>query len=232
MLDAVDKVIKTLFVKLLKIDDRKVPVYVLGSDDSTDQPYSQAGMTDEKPDTIDLPFVTLFRLPTIDITDSHMTKRVHNYTGYKLTVGSQPILTYYRTTLHYSASVFAENRKLSEDIATSLYGRVRNYCQIKVNIQLPIELEPGKFAAAPMDCDIELGATIEQVNPLGYDKAQVYRCRFMFDVKNVNIYHTTEEKPFKFDIYVQGIDILDNGCRLEGPYELIYKGINDEEVQY
>lgn len=221
MLDAVDKVIKTHIQKLLFVKGQSIPVYVVGNGDQDEQPVSQAGMKSDKPDRIDLPFAALFRLPNIDITDNNMTKRVHNYTGYKLPVGSEPYLTYYRATLHYTVSIFAENRKLSEDLATSLYGRLRNYCQVRVKIMLPIELEPGKFAGAAMDCDIEMGPTIEQTNPLGYDKAQIYKCRISFDLKNVNIYHTDEEKPFSFTIFVQGI-IDNDGKRIEGPYELVF----------
>ena len=203
MLDAVDLVMKKHIQNLLFTNGKQISVFSSGTTEQDEQQFTQAGM-DKQPDRVELPFVSLTRLSGIDITDENMTKRVHNYTGYKLMEGMESTLSYTRCTLHYVATVYAENRKLSEDLALALYTKLRNYCQITVAIRLPVEVEKGVYAAAEMDSDIVLGATIDQVGQLSQDNAQLYKCRIPFDLKNVNIYSVAESKKYKYNIFVQG----------------------------
>lgn len=220
MLDAVDKVVKTHIQNLFAIDGTQLPVFSLATADADDQLYSQAGNT-KRPDTVEFPFASLVRLPNIDITDYNVTKRVHTYTGYKFLDGSEARLTYSRCSLHYSVTVFAESRKAAEDLATALYGRLRHYCQITVAIRLPIEVDKDVYAAAEMQSDIVLGPTIEEVNPLALDKAQVYKCRITFELKNVNLYHTETDRIYKYNIYVQAFSEAPSAP--EGTRELIFE---------
>lgn len=204
MLDAVDKVIKYHIQKLLSVKGKPISVYSALTNDQDDQVMTAAG-TAKKPDKVEFPFVSIFRMPNIDITDSNMTKRVHNYTGYIIVPDTNIKLTYNRCTLHYVATVFSENRKTSEDLATSLFASLRNNCQIKATIQLPIEHpeHKGKYIGAPMDSDIVMGATIEQVSAQQADKAQLYKCRVPFDVHNVNIYNFIEDVSGVYNVIVR-----------------------------
>ena len=228
MLDAVDTVIKKHLQSILSsVNGRKISVFSVGTADQEDQPFNQAAQEAGKSaDKVELPFVSLIRLPNIEITDDHMTKRVHTYDGYGLDIpGASGKLTYYRCTLHYVATVFAENRKLSEDLITSLYGRLRNYCQVQVLIRLPVQVDDGpngekRYAAAPMDVDIELGNSIEQTNPITSEKAQLYKAKIAFDVKNVNIYHIAEERNYKYNVFVE--PKLDGENGLKGHREQVF----------
>ena len=220
MLDIVDRVVKTHIQNLFAIDGTQLPVFSLATADADDQLYSQAGNT-QRPDTVEFPFVSLVRLPNIDITDYNVTKRVHTYTGYKFLDGSEARLTYTRCSLHYTVTVFAESRKAAEDLATALYGRLRHYCQVTVAIQLPIEISTSTYAAAEMQSDIVMGPTIEEVSPLALDKAQVYKCRISFDLNNVNLYHTETDKVYKYNIYVQAFSEAETAP--EGKRELIFE---------
>lgn len=228
MLDAVDKVIIQHIRNILSdVGGKDISVFSIATADTDDQPYNQAGQEEGKqPDRVEFPFVGVVRAPDIDITDYNMTKRVHNYTGYKLSEGAGSQLTYYRCTLHYLATVFAENRKVSEDIATALYGKLRNYCQVSVLIRLPIEIDgpEKKYAAADMDVDIELGPNIKQVVPMSTDKAQVYKARITFDVKNVNVYHTQEERSYKYNVFVE--PAIEGGKK--GPREQVFPSVADK----
>lgn len=219
MLDAVDRVVKLHISNLLNVGDTPIFVYSLATADADDQTYSQAGEA-QKPDTIEFPFASLTRTSNIDITDSNMTKVVHTYTGFKLN-DMETRLTYYRCTLHYTVTIFAESRKVAEDLATALYGRLRHYCQVTVAIQLPIELSDNTYAAAEMQSDIVLGPTIEQVSPITLDKAQVYKTRISFDLQNVNIYHTNTDTQYKYNIYVQAISEAPDAPK--GQKELIFE---------
>ena len=205
MLDMVDKVIKAHIQKLLTVRGKPIPVFSVGTADQDDQAFSQAGIAKEKkPDRVDLPFLSLIRLPDIQITDYNVTKRVHNYSGYEADEIDGVQITYDRCTLSYVATVFAENRKVSEDLATALYSRLRNNNQITVNIHLPIEDPTGKKRKiiAQMQSDIVMGPTISQVNQQGYDKAQLYKARISFEIQNVNIYNFIQEKEYLYNIYV------------------------------
>lgn len=204
MIDAVDKVIKMHIQKLLSVKGKAISVFSAMSADQDDQPVTAAGMN-KKPDKIEFPFASLSRMPAIDITDSNVTKRIHNYTGYTIIPHTNIRLTYNRCTLHYVVTIFAENRKTSEDLAVNLYAAMRNNCMISAVIQLPIEHPEykGKYIGAPMHSDIVLGAQIEQVNPQQSDKAQMYKCRISFDVQNVNIYNFTEDASGTYNVIVR-----------------------------
>lgn len=203
MLDAVDKVIKQHVEQLLFVNGRPIAVFAIATAEEDDQPFTQAGMQ-EKPDKLDLPFAGLVRLPDIDVTDDHITKRVHNYTGYALFPDSQTRLTYYRATLHYAVIVFAETRKLSEDIASQLFIQLRNNCQVVADIQLPMKHPdyPEKFVGVQMNSDIVMGAQMQQVNPQSLLKAQIYKCKVAFELRNVNIYDFVEDKNYTYNVFV------------------------------
>lgn len=205
MLDIVDKVIKNHIQSMTKINGEPVPVYSIATADADDQSFTQAGLANSKADRIKLPFMSLIRLPNINITDDNVTKRVHNYRAYKLFKGSDISLTYYRATLHYVVTLFAENRKVSEDIMTGLYASLRSNCQVTATIQLPIKdpVDDTKYVGVQMDSDIVMGDSIDQINPQDLTRSQIYKCRIAFDLKNVNIYNFTEYMPGKFNIIIQ-----------------------------
>ena len=225
MLDIVDKVIKNHIQSMATIDRNPIPVFSIATADQDDQPMTQAGLANGKPDRIQLPFISLIRLPNIDITDDYITKRVHNYNSYKLFKDRGTMLTYYRATLHYAITLFAENRKVSEDIMTSIYASLRNNCQITVTIQLPIKdpTDDSKYVGVQFIGDIVMGASIEQINPIDLTKTQLYKCRIPFDVQNVNIYNIIEDIKGQFNIIIQS--------KMEGgevvTEEVIYKEDNN-----
>lgn len=203
MLDAVDKVIRSHIGQLLFVKGRPVSVFSIATAEENDQPFTQAGMAN-KPDKIDLPFAGLVRLPDIDITDDNVTKRVHNYTGCTLFPDSLVRLTYYRATLHYGVVIFAETRKISEDLATQLFIQLRNNCQVDATIQLPIRHPdyPEKFVGVQMNADIVMGPQIQQVQPQSLTKAQIYKCRVLFELQNVNIYDFVEDHAYTYNVFV------------------------------
>ncbi|MCM1323014.1 MAG: hypothetical protein NC218_02410 [Acetobacter sp.] len=227
MLDAVDKVVIEHIRKMTSsVNGRRVSVFSAATADQDDQLYSQAGQEENKrQDNIELPFIGVIRSDVIDITDYNQTKRVHLYDNYKLDgVGSESKLTYYRCTLHYVVTIFAETRKISEDLATSLYGRLRTYCELSAFIRLPVDVpgQPEKIAAAEMKMDIEMGPQITQVNAQQSDKAQLYKCRLSFDLKNVNVYHTTEDRSYVYNVIVQAQTSGEQGKK--GQAEVVFKG--------
>jgi hypothetical protein len=206
MLDLVDKVMKQHIQGMAKIQGKPIRVFTVGTADQDDQPLMQAGLAGEKADRIELPFLSLLRLPNIDITDNNITKRVHNYRAYKLFPGTdkETMLTYYRATLHYVLTLFAENRKVSEDIMTGIYQSLRNNCLVTTTIQLPIK-DPNdntKYIGVQMDSDIVMGQKIEQINPQDLSKSQLYKCRIEFDLQNVNVYSIVEELAAKFNVII------------------------------
>lgn len=205
MIDAVDKVVKMHIQKLLSVKGRAISVFSAMSADQDEQSISGAGMDAKKPDKIEFPFASITRMPNIEITDSNVTKRIHNYTGYLVVPDTNIRLTYNRCTLHYVVSIFAENRKVSEDLAVNLYSAMRSSCQISAVIQLPIEHPEakGKYIGAPMDADIVMGNSIEQVNQQQPDKAQLYKCRISFDVTNVNMYNFVEDVSGTYNVVVR-----------------------------
>lgn len=206
MLDLVDKVVKQHIQGMAKIQGKPIRVFTVGTADQDDQPLMQAGLSGEKVDRIELPFLSLLRLPDIDITDNNITKRVHNYRAYKLFPGTdkETMLTYYRATLHYVLTLFAENRKVSEDIMTGIYQSLRNNCLVTTTIQLPVK-DPNdntKYIGVQMDSDIVMGARIAQINPQDLSKSQLYKCRIEFDLQNVNVYSIVEELAAKFNVII------------------------------
>lgn len=223
MTDAVDRVIKNHIQSLLSFGGNKIPVISVGNADQEEQGYSQLGMQG-KGDRIPFPFVSVYRVSDITITDEAATKRVHNYTGYLISeADNQPQiaatkLSYYRCNLSYTATVYAETRKMSEDIATSLYGKLRNNCEVDVVVVLPIKhkdvdehgVEVFRDIAVKMRVDIEMQPTIQQVAPLDLTKAQVYKCRVSFLAKNVNIYTPTFDRKYKFRIVMETYDTEGN----------------------
>lgn len=207
MLHLVDKVMKQHIQDLAAINGAPIKVFSVGTADQDDLDLTQAGLSSSKDDKIELPFLSLVRLPDIDITDSSVTKRVHNYKAYKLfnDPDNTTSLTYYRATVHYALTLFAENRKLSEEIMTGIYLNLRNNCQVTTTIQLPIK-DPNddtKYVGVQMDSDIIMGSKIAQINPLDLSKSQLYKCRITFDLENVNIYNFVEQLKGTFNIIVQ-----------------------------
>lgn len=207
MLDLIDKVVKQHIQDMAKINGKPIRVFSIGTADQDDQILTQAGMSASRADRVELPFLSLVRLPDIDITDSNVTKRVHNYKAYRLFPDSEDttMLTYYRATLHYALTLFAENRKVSEDIMTGLYQSLRNNCLITTTIQLPIKdpTDDTKYVGVKMESDIVMGPKITQVNPQDLTKSQLYKCRFDFDLRNVNIYSFVRELTGLFNIIIQ-----------------------------
>lgn len=204
MLDAVDAVIKAHTQALLAVGDRAIPVFAIATADTEDQAFTQSGMGGST-DKVGLPFALLTRLPEISITDEHLTKRVHTYTGYKLFEEDTKRLTYNRCTLHYVTTIFAETRKAAEDLATGLYNQYRLNCQVLATIQLPIPdpADATKWVQVGMDSDIQLDAQITQVTPQELTKAQLYKCHIGFDLANVNIYNFVEDKEYTYNVFVQ-----------------------------
>ena len=223
MTDAVDRVIVKHIENLLSFGGFKIPVLSVGNADQEEQAYSQLGMRG-KGDRIPFPFVSVYRVSDINITDEANTKRVHNYTGYLINEADNPEqiaatkLSYYRCNLNYTVTVYAETRKMSEDIATSLYAKLRNNCEVDVTVVLPIKhkdvdengIEVFRDIAVTMKVDLEMQPTIQQVSPLDLTKAQVYKCRLSFLAKNVNIYTPTFDRKYKFRIIVETYDTEGN----------------------
>lgn len=223
MTDAVDKVIVKHVQDLLSHSGYTIPVVSVGNSDQDEQEYSQLGMRG-KGDRISYPFVSIYRMSDIAVTDEANTKRVHNYTGYLVNEATNPPqiaatkLSYYRCNLTYTATVFAETRKMAEDIATALYGKLRNNCEVDVVVVLPLKhrdvdekgAEVFRDIAVTMKVDLELPQTIQQVAPLDFSKAQVYKCRIQFLAKNVNIYTPTYDRKYRFRIIVETYDTEGN----------------------
>ena len=223
MTDSVDRVIRKHIENLLSFGGSKIPVISVGNADQEEQSYSQLGMQG-RGDRIQFPFVSLYRVSDITITDEAATKRVHNYTGYLINEADNPPqiaatkLSYYRCNLSYTATVFAETRKMAEDIATALYGKLRNNCEVDVTIVLPIKqkdvdekgTEVFRDIAVKMKVDIEMQPTIQQIAPLDLTKAQVYKCRISFLAKNVNIYTPTFDRKYKFRVIIETYDTEGN----------------------
>lgn len=223
MTDAVDAVIVKHIEGLLSFFGKKIPVVSVGNADQEEQAYSQLGMRG-RGDRIPFPFVSVYRLSDITITDEANTKRVHNYTGYTIKQADNPAqiaatkLSYYRCNLSYTATVYAETRKMAEDIATALYGKLRNNCEVDVTVVLPIKqkdvdengVEVFRDIAVKMRVDLEMQQTIQQITPLDLTKAQVYKCRISFLAKNVNIYTPTFDRKYKFRVIMETYDTEGN----------------------
>jgi hypothetical protein len=209
LLDLVDKAIKQHILSMAKINGKQLPVYSVGTADQDDQPITQAGLANTAADRIQMPFLSLVRMPDIEITDSNITKRVHNYKAYKLfpNTDNTTMLTYYRATLKYVLTIFAENRKVSEDIMTGLYHSLRNNCLVTITIHLPIKdpQDQEKTVCVQMDSDIVMGDRITQVFTQDLSKMQIYKCRIEFSLQNVNVYSFIEEMTGNFNIIVQSI---------------------------
>lgn len=202
MLDAYDKVIKAHLESFLKVGDREIKVYGLqNEDDSGDSIFSQAGAGKDK---IEFPFVTAVRLPQVIITDHAMTKRPSNYSGYFLInePGKQVNLNCMRCDLAYAFDVYGENKKITEDIGTQLYFRLRNNNELKVQIVLPVRNMHGEIESATCVCDIVMKDTMTHMRLQGNDSAQIYKFRIEATLKNVNIYDITEKEMYKFNYFV------------------------------
>lgn len=205
MLDIVDKTLKYHIQNYLKINGKPIPLFSAMTSDQDDQPFTQSGTADPaKPDIIELPFASLIRLPDIEISDNPMTKVVHTYQGYDFIENDdQTVLTYNRCTLSYVVTLFAVNRKQSEDIATALFAALRSHCQLSVTVFLPLEKD-GKVIQLPMemDADIVMDGNITQQNQQQLDKAQLYKARISFKLKNVNLYSLLSQKHYSYKVFI------------------------------
>lgn len=205
MLDIVDKTLKYHIQNYLKINGKPIPLFSAMTSDQDDQPLTQSGTVDPaKPDVIELPFASLIRLPDIEISDNPMTKVVHTYQGYQFIEGDdQTVVTYNRCTLSYVITLFAVNRKQSEDLAAALFAALRSHCQLSITVFLPVEKD-GKVLQLPMemDSDIVMDGNITQQNQQQLDKAQFYKARMSFKLKNVNLYTLLSQKKYSYHITV------------------------------
>lgn len=206
MLDIVDKTLKYHIQNYLKINGKPIPLFSAMTADQDDQPLTQSGTADPaKPDMIELPFASLIRLPDIEISDNPMTKVVHTYQGYEFIEGDdETVVTYNRCTLSYVITIFAVNRKQSEDLSAALFAALRSHCQLSITVFLPIEKD-GKVLQLPMDMDsdIVMDGNITQQNQQQLDKAQLYKARISFKLKNVNLYSLLSQKRYSYTVTVQ-----------------------------
>lgn len=205
MLDAYDKIVKQHIQSFLTINGAtktKIQVYGLqNEDESGEATFSQAGA--EK-DQIIFPLVSVFRKPTVEITDDSVTKTVANYDGYSLFSDSsgEMKLNCMRCTLQYAVDIYAENKKTCEDIATQLYFRLRNNPQLEVQIILPVRNAKGEIESATCIVDISMGPNMTHLKNQLPTEAQLYKMRIEFSLKNCNIYDVTSREFQKLEYTV------------------------------
>lgn len=194
MLDAYDKIVKCHIQSFLTIDGKtkkQIKVYGLqNEDESNEAVMSQAGAENDK---VEFPLVSVFRKPTIEVTDDSVTKRVSNYDGYTLLSDESGVgkLNCMRCTLQYAADVYAENKKTCEDIGTQLYFRLRNNPQLDVQIILPVKNSNGEIVSATCTTDIVMGPNMTHLRSQLQTDSQLYKLRLEFSLKNCNIYDVT-----------------------------------------
>ena len=208
MLNCYDKILKKHIESFLKVGKKSIFVYGLQNEEAQEElGFSQAG---EKSDKIVFPLVMLVRLPGVEITDDAMTKRPATYEGYvDLTSGQKYVsLNCMRCTLSYVVDVFAENRKVAEDIGTQLYFRLRTHPNIDVDISLPIKDENGKQLLVSCTPDIVLDPALQHLRSQTNELSQYYKFRIKFDLKNVNIFDYEEDKlkEIKYEILAKHPD--------------------------
>lgn len=200
-----DKVLKEHISQFLKIGDVQITLLGLSTEDSHEQVLSIVGV--QGGDAVAFPIVSVVRLPSIEISDSSMTKRQLNYSGYDLEAeGVENIkLNAMRCDLKYSILVFAPTRKVTEDLATQLYFRLRNINQIKVNIRLPLKDGEGMPIYVQSDSDIVLDPSLTQVRAQQQNLAQMYLLKFNFTLKHCYIFDFSQENNYNIE-YQLSID--------------------------
>ena len=200
-----DKVLKEHISQFLKIGDAQITLLGLSTEDSHEQVLSIVGT--QGGDAVAFPIVSVVRLPSIEISDSSMTKRQLNYSGYDLEAeGVENIkLNAMRCDLKYSILVFAPTRKVTEDLATQLYFRLRNINQIKVNIRLPLKDGEGMPIYVQSDSDIVLDPSLIQVRAQQQNLAQMYLLKFNFTLKHCYIFDFSHENKYNIE-YQLSID--------------------------
>lgn len=205
MIDMYDKVLKEHISQFLKIGDVQITLLGLSTEDSHEQVLSIVGV--QGGDAVAFPIVSVVRLPSIEISDSSMTKRQLNYSGYDLEAeGVENIkLNAMRCDLKYSILVFAPTRKVTEDLATQLYFRLRNINQIKVNIRLPLKDGEGMPIYVQSDSDIVLDPSLTQVRAQQQNLAQMYLLKFNFTLKHCYIFDFSQENNYNIE-YQLSID--------------------------
>jgi hypothetical protein len=199
MIDMYDKVLKEHISQFLKIGDAQITLLGLSTEDSHEQVLSIVGA--QGGDAVAFPIVSVVRLPSIEISDSSMTKRQLNYSGYALEAeGVENIkLNAMRCDLKYSILVFAPTRKVTEDLATQLYFKLRNINQIKVNIRLPLKDGEGMPIYVQSDSDIVLDPSLTQVRAQQQNLAQMYLLKFNFTLKHCYIFDFSQENNYNIE---------------------------------
>lgn len=205
MIDAYDKVILEHIRQFLKVGDTTIPIYAVSAEDAQDSLMTMAGLDERKAaDTISFPIVMLVRLPDIELTDDPMTKRELNYRGYNLkdTETGQITLNSMRCNLKYVILVFAENRKITEDLGTQLFYRLRNNNQILVNIRLPLKDDEGESLYVQSNPDIVMDGNLTQLRTQQQNLAQLYKLKFSFTLKHCQIFDFLAEKYYNLEYTV------------------------------
>lgn len=197
MLKAYDIAVKNL----IEVFAPNIRVVGLQNEDTTDtgeMAMAQAAKDSQK-DQVSLPVISVFRNPTVMISDGSMTKRASTADGYSWldSTGNRVIsLVAMRSTLTYTVDVFDVTREAAETIALGLFFRLRNNPQIKATFNFegldkPIEADP----------EIELKSEITNIRVNDKNKSQLYKVRFSFDLVNANIYDILDREAIKYVEY-------------------------------
>ena len=189
MLNVYDKVLKNHISSFLKVGKKSIRIIGVQNEDSQEElMVTQEGL---KTDTLSFPIITLIRLPDIEITDDAGTKRASTYTGFLINTPDSPSkvsLTCMRCTLSYYIDIYAENRKVVEDIGMQLFFKLRTHPNINVLISLPIKDADGNDISVKCVPDIILDKTMSHVRSQNLESAQLYKFRIKLELQNVNIY--------------------------------------------
>lgn len=204
MLDAYDKVLKSHLENFLMIGSTKIQVIGLSSEDPQDQQLVSLAGTGEIPDTVKLPLLSLVRLPDIEITDNPNTKRAMGYSAYPIleTPTMEVKLNTMRCNLKYSGILYAETRKVTEDISIQTYFRLRNNNQLKVDIQLPLKDKNQNPIWVQCSPDIVLNPMLTQVRTQQHNTSQLYKLQITLTLQNCLIFDISTEEYYNLEYTV------------------------------
>ena len=184
---------------LIKIFAPGILVVGLQNDDTSSNSeavMTQAGKVSEDDKPI-LPVISVFRNPSIEITDGSITKRASTSEGYSefdYVNNTADKLICMRSTLSYTVDTFDVTRESAEEIATRLYFRLRNNPEVTARFVIP------GYDDKSYDCvaEIELDPSITNVRANNLGDTQMYKVRFEFKLVNANIFDiVSKEIPKK-----------------------------------
>lgn len=203
MLNIYDRILKNHIASFLKVGKKSIRVLGLQNEDSQDElMVNQGGL---KTDTLTFPIISLIRLPEVEITDDAGTKKAATYTGFLINTpesADKVSLTCMRCTLSYYIDIYAENRKVVEDIGMQLFFKLRTHPNISVSITLPIKDAGGNDISVNCTPDIVLDKTLSHVRNQNLESMQLYKFRIKLELQNVNIYDFEVEELYNFEYKV------------------------------